>query len=275
MTPGSDRPDGDAVGARAAGIGSAPDEGGRDLSSVVETARHVVEDKTAALSSATAPALHAVAEKTAAARHAAAEKTAPARQTVAQKTASARQAAVEKTAPARQAAAERIAPARQAAAEKTAELKGRAMAKLPDSSDGPPLAGRFGIGGPKPTVGVGVAGRTVAEDLSALVKAEIALAKAEFSIGAKAKAKGAGALTVAGVLAWLGVQGLLITLGFVLALFLPGWVAALIVTLLLLGGAAAAGLIGKKKLATPVSLDTTKANVEQDVTTTKTSLARP
>ncbi len=164
--------------------------------------------------------------------------------------------------------------ARRAATQKRAELTAQAKAKLPDPEDGPPLAGKFGFDGPAPTVGVGVAGRAVAEDLSELVKAEIALAKAEFTVGAKAKAMGAGAFAVAAVLGWLGLQALLITLGFVLALFLPGWVAALIVTLLLLAGAGVAAFVGKKKMATPVSLDTTKANVEQDVTTTKTSLGQ-
>ena len=132
---------------------------------------------------------------------------------------------------------------------------------------------RFSFG-PKPTVGVGAAGKAVAEDLSALVKAEIALAKAELSEGAKAKAMGAGAFGAAGVMGWLGLQGLLITLGFVLAIWLPGWAAALIVTAILLLGAGIAAMVGKRKMATPVSLDTTKANVEEDVAWTKSHLKR-
>ena len=128
--------------------------------------------------------------------------------------------------------------------------------------------------GPKPTIGVGAAGKAVAEDISALVKAEIALAKAEVTDGIKAKGLGAGALVAAAVLGWLGLQGLLITLGFVLALVMPGWAAALVVTVLLLVGAGIAAMIGKRKLATPVKLDTTKANVEEDVAWTKSHLAK-
>jgi hypothetical protein len=128
--------------------------------------------------------------------------------------------------------------------------------------------------GPRPTMGIGAAGKTVAEDLSALVKAEIALAKAEVSEGMKAKATGVGAFGAAAVLAWLGLQGLLITLGFALATVMPGWLAALIVTLLLLVGAGVAVMVGKTKIATPVSLDTTKANVEEDVAWTKSHLKR-
>ena len=139
-----------------------------------------------------------------------------------------------------------------------------------DASAPPP---RFSFG-PKPTIGVGAAGKAVAEDISALVKAEIALAKAEVTDGIKAKGMGAGALVAAAVFGWLGVQGVLITIGFALALVLPGWAAALIVTVLLLIGAGVAAMIGKRKLATPVKLDTTKANVEEDVAWTKSHLAK-
>jgi uncharacterized membrane protein YqjE len=128
--------------------------------------------------------------------------------------------------------------------------------------------------GPKPTIGVGAAGKAVAEDISALVKAEIALAKAELSSGMKDKAVGAGAFGAAGVCAWLGLQGLLITAGFALALILPAWAAALIVSALLLLVAAIAGLVGKRKMASPVSLDTTKENVEKDVAWTKSHLPK-
>ncbi len=128
--------------------------------------------------------------------------------------------------------------------------------------------------GPKPTVGVGAAGRAVAEDISALVKAEIALAKAELSAPLKAKAAGAGAFAAAGALGWLGLQGLLITAGFALALVLPGWLAALIVTLVLLVAAGIAAMVGKRKMAAKVSLDTTKSNVEEDVAWTKSHLAK-
>lgn len=126
--------------------------------------------------------------------------------------------------------------------------------------------------GPRPTVGVGAAGKAVAEDISNLVKAEIALAKAEVTDGIKGKAMGAGALIAAGIVGWLALQGLLITAGFALALVLPAWAAAAIVTGVLLLITLIAALIGKKKLATPVSLDTTKANVEEDVAWTKSHL---
>ena len=142
-----------------------------------------------------------------------------------------------------------------------------AAAAAEDRADGP----RFTFG-PKPTVGVGAAGKAVAEDISALVKAEIALAKAEVTDGIKGKAVGAGAFVAAGIVGWLALQGLLITAGFALALVVPAWAAAAIVTIVLLLIALIAALIGKRKIATPVSLDTTKANVEEDVAWTKSHL---
>ncbi|MGI8575014.1 MAG: phage holin family protein [Egibacteraceae bacterium] len=110
------------------------------------------------------------------------------------------------------------------------------------------------------------------QDASDLVKAELALAKAELAKGAKAKAAGVAALVVAGVFGWLGLQGLLITLALVIAIWLPLWAGALIVTLVLLLGAGIAGLIGKKKLEQPANLDTTKQNVQEDVQWAKAHL---
>ena len=128
--------------------------------------------------------------------------------------------------------------------------------------------------GPKPTIGVGAAGKAVAEDVSALIKAEVALAKAELSAGMKSKAVGAGAFGATAVLGWLGLQGLLITAGFALALVVPGWAAALIVSVVLLLIAGIAAMVGKSKMASTVSLDTTKANVEKDVAWTKAHLPK-
>lgn len=128
--------------------------------------------------------------------------------------------------------------------------------------------------GPQPTIGAGAAAKAVAEDASALVRAEIDLAKAEIAASVKPKATGIGLLAGAGVLAWLGVQGLLITAALALAIVLPGWAAALVVTVVLLAAGGVLGLVGKRKLATPVSLDTTKRNVEEDVAWAKSHLSK-
>lgn len=125
----------------------------------------------------------------------------------------------------------------------------------------------------RPTVGPGPAAKAVAEDLSALLKAEVALARAEVTIGAKAKGLGVGLLLGAAVFGWLAFQGVWITIAFGLAAAgLPGWLAALIVTVVLLLVAGVLALLGKRKLATPVSVDTTKANVQEDVAWAKAHL---
>ena len=127
--------------------------------------------------------------------------------------------------------------------------------------------------GPKPTIGVGAARKAVADDIPALVKAHVELAKAELAGGAKDKAAGAGAIAVAGAMGWLALQGLLIAAGLALALVVPAWAAALIVSLVLLLIAGGAALVGKRKMSTPVSLDVTKAKVEEAVAWTKSQIA--
>lgn len=134
-------------------------------------------------------------------------------------------------------------------------------------------AGR-GPFGPNPTIGAAAAAKAVAEDASELVRAEIALAKAELAAAGRAKATGAGMVAGAAVAAWLALQALLVAAGFGLALVLPGWAAALVVAGALLVIGAGLGYAGSRKLATPVSLDTTKHNVEEDVAWTKAHLPR-
>lgn len=133
------------------------------------------------------------------------------------------------------------------------------------------LRDRFGG---RSTVGTGPAAKAVAADVSALVRAEVALAKAELRQVASEKAAGAVALVVTGVLAWLAVQGLLLAVGFALALVMPGWAAALVVSVVLLLGAAVAGLVGRRRLAGPAGLNVVKKSVSEDVEWTKQHLPR-
>ncbi|HUH08056.1 MAG TPA: phage holin family protein [Egibacteraceae bacterium] len=133
------------------------------------------------------------------------------------------------------------------------------------------ITDRFGT---ETTVGAGAAAKAVAEDTRELVRAEVALAKAELTQAVREKAIGAGMLTAAGVAAWLGLQALLIAAGFALALVMPGWAAALVVAAALVIVAATMALIGRRKAATPVRLDITKSTVEEDVAWTKGQLQR-
>ena len=129
--------------------------------------------------------------------------------------------------------------------------------------------------GEHPRGTLGETGKQVAEDLSALVRAELDLAKAEILGGVQAKLTGVGMLVGALVMAWLALQGLLIALGFVLAEVggLPGWASALIVTGGLLLIALILVLAGRSKLATEVSAEQVTSNVKEDVASAKEHLA--
>lgn len=136
----------------------------------------------------------------------------------------------------------------------------------------PPGSGPLGtlFARPPTTVGSGPAAKAVSQDLGALVAAHRDLAKAELQETAKAKGTGAGLLFGAAAMGWLGLQGLLITAGFLLALLLPGWAAALIVSVVLLVVTAVLGLLGRKYLQRG-GFDVTKQAVTDTVTTLKTS----
>ena len=127
----------------------------------------------------------------------------------------------------------------------------------------------------RPTVGPGPAAQAVVTDISDLVKAEVALAKQELTQKATEKGMGAGLFVGAAIAGWLALQGLLITAGFALALVLPAWAAALIVSVVLLLVAGLLAFIGKKKFSTPLGLDTTKTNVQEDVAWAKAHLNGP
>lgn len=146
------------------------------------------------------------------------------------------------------------------------------MTASPSASDG--TTGGRSLFGPEPTIGPGAAGKAVAEDISALVRAELDLAKAEVARSVKAKATGGALLAVAAVVAWLALQGLLVTAGFALALVVPGWAAALIVSAALLLLGVVLGAVGARKLGTPLSLETTKHNVQEDLQWTRAALRR-
>ena len=135
---------------------------------------------------------------------------------------------------------------------------------------------RRNLFGPPPGMGAAEAVKQVAEDASALVRAEIALAKAELMTGVRSKAAGAGMMAAAGALAGIAALGLLITIGFVLAEVagLPGWASALIVSVALLLMAAILVMVGRRMLAAAVTVETTKQNVEEDLAWTKQHLTR-
>lgn len=104
------------------------------------------------------------------------------------------------------------------------------------------------------------------QDLSTLVRDEIALAKVEISESVTKAGIGAGLFGAAGVIALYGIGALIATLVLLLALVIDAWLAALIVTLVLFAAAGGAAALGKREItqATP-PLEQTPANVQQDL----------
>ncbi|NMA78575.1 MAG: phage holin family protein [Actinomycetales bacterium] len=87
----------------------------------------------------------------------------------------------------------------------------------------------------------------LSEQTARLVRDELKLARAEYTDKAKQGGTAAGLFGAGAILAWFGVGTLLATLILVLAVFLPAWAAALIVTAVVFLAAGIAALLGKKK----------------------------
>ena len=113
-------------------------------------------------------------------------------------------------------------------------------------------------------------------DISMLFRSEIALFKLEIKEAIGKLGTGGGLLAGAAFLALIGLAFLFvtITLGLV-ALGVPAWLSALIVTLTLFAAAAVLGIMGKKKLQT-VNFVPTDAieHVKSDIDTLKADVAR-
>jgi Na+-transporting methylmalonyl-CoA/oxaloacetate decarboxylase gamma subunit len=135
----------------------------------------------------------------------------------------------------------------------------------------PPLARLVGR---RPDQGAAVAAKVVAEDLQRLIKAEIALAKAEVASGLKSKVTGAGLFIGVAVIGWLAIQVFLVFLGFLFALFLPGWAAVGLVLLLLVIAMGALGYVGYRKFQADMSRTRSKASIAESKEATKAAVDR-
>src|SRR4051794_39756160 len=114
----------------------------------------------------------------------------------------------------------------------------------------------------------------MSEQVSTLVRDELALARAEMVEKGKRAGTGAGLLGGAGVIALYGVGALLVTVGALLALVLPVWAAALIITVVLFAAAGVAALLGKKQVQKAVPPKPTAAvdSTKKDVDTVKAAV---
>ena len=128
---------------------------------------------------------------------------------------------------------------------------------------------------PERTLGQLVASAT--QDISALIRSEIELAKAEIAVQAKKAGVGGGLLAGAAVVLFYSVYFIFITLAEgIQAMGLPRWASFLIVTVFMLLVAAVLGWLGIRKMKTvQPSPDRAIATTQQSVAGIKAALAHP
>ncbi|WP_250031672.1 phage holin family protein [Paractinoplanes maris] len=114
----------------------------------------------------------------------------------------------------------------------------------------------------------------LSEQVSTLVRDELTLARIEMVEKGKRAGAGAGLLGGAGVIALYGLGALFVTIGALLALVMPVWAAALIVTVVLFAVAGVAALIGKNqvKKAVPPEPEEAMASGKRDVEAVKAAI---
>ena len=114
------------------------------------------------------------------------------------------------------------------------------------------------------------------EQISTLVRSEARLAQAEVTQKAKRLGIGAGLFGGAGLVAFFGLAVLISAVVLGLAEFLPGWLAAVIVAVVLFAVAGVLALLGRKDVqqASPPVPTQAIAGVQADIATVKQGLSR-
>jgi hypothetical protein len=109
--------------------------------------------------------------------------------------------------------------------------------------------------------------RDATDQLSRLISDEMALARAELTAKGRQAGLGAGMLGAAGLTALYGVAALLATVVLALDTAMPGWLAALIMAVVLLAGAGALALLGRTRVkqAGPPVPEETVQSVKADI----------
>ena len=121
--------------------------------------------------------------------------------------------------------------------------------------------------------------QTASEQLSRLVKDEIALAKAELAEKGKHAGIGIGLFGAGGVFVFYGVGAAIATLIIVFDIFLPLWLAALIWTVVLFLAAGILALFGKNQVTKAVpepqaTIESVKLDVDEVVQAVKEQRSR-
>lgn len=124
---------------------------------------------------------------------------------------------------------------------------------------------------PQEALSTGALIARLSEQTSTLVRDEIRLAQAELSAKAKHAGIGLGMFGAGGLVAFFGMAAAVATAIIALALVLPLWAAALIVTVGLFIIAGIMALVGKNQVdrAGPLKPERAMANLKRDVTEVK------
>ena len=111
----------------------------------------------------------------------------------------------------------------------------------------------------------------LSQQIPELVRSEIRLAQAEVAQKGKRAGVGIGMFSIAGLLGFFAIATLITTAILGLAHVVDAWLAALIVAVVLLVGAAVAGLAGKNKVAeaTPAAPEMAIQGLKDDLATVK------
>ena len=110
------------------------------------------------------------------------------------------------------------------------------------------------------------------ETVTLLVRKEVELARAEIRADVKAELSMVTLLVAGGVVAVFGVNMLLVAAVFALTVWMPGWLAALAVAVLLLGIGGVIGLVGwQRRVSVPLAV--TRKVMKEDVQWAKERLA--
>jgi hypothetical protein len=109
------------------------------------------------------------------------------------------------------------------------------------------------------------------QQLPQLIRSEIRLAQAEMTEKGKRAGVGIGMFSAAGLLAFFGLACVVATVILGLAHTLPDWLSALIVAVVLLAGAGAVALAGKRQVqqATPPAPEHAIEGVKEDIAVVK------
>ncbi|WP_432118754.1 phage holin family protein [Streptomyces sp. bgisy032] len=147
------------------------------------------------------------------------------------------------------------------------------MADTDRTASAAPRSGPGQTSGDEP---VGELVQRATAQLSDLVRSEMRLAQAEMTEKGKRFGKGGGLFGGAGVLGFVTLQALVATAIAALAVPLPVWAAALIVTAVLAVATAVTALAGRKQVrsATPATPQRTIDSVKADVAEIKESAHR-